>query len=91
MEDGGRFLALEAQILELQRSLTTHDFLLRALVTHLALSEPEAFQRMVSGFARSGFYHSELTSAALTRDVANELGDFLDEIAASVAGRSDHI
>lgn len=91
MDDGGRFLALEAQILELQRSLTTHDFLLRALVTQLAIAEPQAFERLVAGFARSGFYHSDPSASALTREVSAELSDFLDEIASSVARRGDHI
>lgn len=86
MDEAGRILALEAQLADTQRSLTAHDFLLRALLTHLALSEPDAFQGLVGGFARSGLYGDGAPSG-LSREVAHELTDILEEVAARVAAR----
>lgn len=86
MDEAGRILALEAQLADTQRSLTAHDFLLRALLTHLALSEPDAFSGLVGGFARSGLY-GDAASGELTREVAHELTDILEEVATRVAAR----
>lgn len=87
MDEAGRILALEAQLADTQRSLTAHDFLLRALLTHLALSDPEAFQGLVGGFARSGLYGEGACGGELTREVGHELTDILEEVAARVAAR----
>lgn len=86
MDEAGRILALEAQLADTQRSLTAHDFLLRALLTHLALSEPDAFQGLVGGFTRSGLY-GDGAAGGLTREVGHELTDILEEVAARVAAR----
>ncbi|HVI33800.1 hypothetical protein [Phenylobacterium sp.] len=86
MDEAGRILALEAQLADTQRSLTAHDFLLRALLTHLALSDADAFQGLVGGFARSGFY-GERAAGGLTGEVGHELTDILEEVAARVAAR----
>ncbi|WP_334165048.1 hypothetical protein [Phenylobacterium sp.] len=86
MDEAGRILALEAQLADTQRSLTAHDFLLRALLTQMALSDPDAFQGLVGGFARAGLY-GDGTAGGLTREVGHELTDILEEVAARVAAR----
>ncbi|WP_411288629.1 hypothetical protein [Phenylobacterium sp.] len=85
-EDMGRVLSLEAQLEDTQRSLIAHDFLLRALLTHLALSDPQAFGGLIGGFSQSGLYRTS-GSGGMTRDVAHELTTMLEDISASLKGR----
>jgi hypothetical protein len=86
-DDTGRILALESGLGDLQRSVTAHDFLLRALITHLALSDPQAFRRLIEGFTVSGFYKPTDPSSPIAGEVAHELTELLEEIARRVEGR----
>jgi hypothetical protein len=86
-DDTGRILALESTLADVQRSLTAHDFLLRALITHLALSEPQAFRRLIEGFTLSGFYKPTDPASPIAGEVAHELTALLEEIASRVDGR----
>ncbi|WP_374473113.1 hypothetical protein [Phenylobacterium sp.] len=87
MDEAGRILSLEAQLEDVKRTLVAHDFLLRALLTHLALSDPEAFGGLIGGFAKSGLYRAEGSAGDLTREVAYELTQLLEEVAASLDRR----
>lgn len=87
MDETGRILSLEAQLADAQRALTAHDFLLRALLAELALSDPAAFGALVAGFQKTGFYQAKIDAPDLTREVAGEITDLLDEVAATVAAR----
>jgi hypothetical protein len=86
-DEAGRIMALEAALEDAKRSLIAHDFLLRGLLTHLALSEPRAFEGLVGGLTRSGLYGSHAAAGELTRDVAWELTSMLEDIAASLDRR----
>ena len=46
IEDATRILALEARLDETQRSLMAHDLFLRALLAHLAVADPRAFDQL---------------------------------------------
>jgi hypothetical protein len=83
-DEGTRVMALEAALEDVKRSLVTHDFLLRALLTHLALSEPRAFERLIGGFTQSGLYGTHGPAGELTREVAWELTALLEDIVARV-------
>ncbi|HEY8616034.1 hypothetical protein [Phenylobacterium sp.] len=87
MDEAGRILSLEAQLEDVKRTLVAHDFLLRALLTHLALSDPEAFGGLIGGFTQSGLYRADISAGDLTREVAHELTGMLEEVAASVERR----
>jgi hypothetical protein len=87
MDESGRILSLEAQLEDARRAIVAHDFLLRALLSHLALNDPDAFRGLVDGFAQTGFYRPDVQAPELAREVAHELTDLLDEVAATVAAR----
>ncbi|MET0274730.1 MAG: hypothetical protein ABW360_17220 [Phenylobacterium sp.] len=86
-DDSGRVLALESALADLQRSVTAHDFLLRALVTQLALSDPQAFRRLIEGFTVAGFYKPTDPASPMAGEVAHELTVLLEEIAGRVERR----
>jgi len=75
---------LEAELARANRALAAHDFLLRALLTHLALSEPQSFQAMIGGFVHSRLHGASGEAGDLTREIAGDLTTMLEEIAASV-------
>jgi hypothetical protein len=58
-----------------ERRLQMHELLLRALLTHLAASDPESFGGIVGGLVRS---------AAVPDDVARELTSLVEDVAASL-------
>jgi len=86
-DESGRIMALEAALDDAKRSLIAHDFLLRALLTHLALSDPQAFDSLVGGFTRSGLYGTGGAGGDLSREVAWELTSLLEDIAANLPRR----
>lgn len=86
-DQSGRILALESTLVDAQRSLTAHDLLLRALLTHLALGDPGAFARLRHGVEQAEIYRDQGLSGAMTRDVAEIITAMLDEITAGVSDR----
>lgn len=86
-DQSGRILALESTLADAQQSLTAHDLLLRALLTHLALGDPGAFARLRHGVERAEIYRDQGLSGAMTRDVGDVIAAMLDEIAEGVSGR----
>jgi len=88
MDDlAGRVLATESALIDMQRSLTAHDLLLRALLTHMALSDPAGFQGLIAGFSRSGFFGEPRLNGELTAEIAQILTEMFGEVARGVAGR----
>ncbi len=80
----GQELDLEARIALAERSLLAHDFILRALLTHLALTSPKSFEGVIAGFANSRLFGSTGTAGDLTREVTEYLTRMVEEIAASL-------
>lgn len=76
--------SLQTQLEQAQRSLLAHDFLLRALLTHLAITSPASFEGLIGGFTRSRLYSSNGEAGELTREVAEQLTSMLEEIARSL-------
>ena len=83
-DQAGRILALESTLADAQRSLTVHDLLLRAVLTHLALREPAEFQALVQGFAKAS---TRRLDGAMTPDVAEILAAMFEEVASSMPER----
>jgi hypothetical protein len=61
----------------LRRRLDTHEILLKALLTHLAMMDPDSFGAIIGGLVRS---------EDVPDDVAQELTALVEEIAASLRG-----
>jgi hypothetical protein len=59
------------------RCLEAHELLLRALLTHLAMTSPDSFGAIVNGVLRS---------RNIRADVAQEVTTLVEEIAASLRG-----
>lgn len=72
-----------ARIAALERSLMAHDLILRSLLSHLALSDPRGFEGMIDGFLKSNRYRQPGPAGDLTREVAQQLTQMFQEIAAS--------
>lgn len=66
------------------RTLMAHDILLRALLTHLAMSDPQGFAGLVAGFVHSKAYASTGADGEVTREVAQQLTAMIEEIAAGL-------
>lgn len=82
-----RILALEARLDDVQASLMAHDLLLRALLAHLAVSEPEAFNQIAERLGGLKSYREGGGGGDLPREVAEEVSDILNEITRSLATR----
>lgn len=76
--------SLEARVARLEKTVAAHSFLLQALLTHLAVTSPQAFGALIGGFANSKLYGMDTPSGALTREVAEQLTSMLEDIAASL-------
>ena len=87
IDDTTRILALEARLDEAQKVLMAHDLLLRGLLAHLAMSEPEVFGQLEAGLAGLKFFREGGAGGELPREVADEIGAILGEISRSVARR----
>ncbi|HYG25631.1 MAG TPA: hypothetical protein VD906_01875 [Caulobacteraceae bacterium] len=74
----------QAELDRVNRTLVAHDFLLRALLTHLALSDPRAFESLIQGFVHSRLHQASGEAGELTREIAQDLTRMVEEIAASV-------
>lgn len=80
---------VEARLSRAERALAAHDMLLRAVLTHLAMTDPKAIAGIVAGFAHSRRYAEHGAQGELTREVAQELTELLEEVASSLT--SDRI
>ena len=76
-EDSGRILALEAMLIESQGSLMAHDVLLRALLTHLALTDPAA----IDGLARAV---AAADGPAIPEEARRQVRELLEDVADSL-------
>lgn len=72
-----------ARIAALERSLMAHDLILRSVLSHLALTDPRGFEAMIDGFLQSRRYQSPGSAGDLTREVAEQLTQMFQEVAAS--------
>ena len=59
----------------IRRRLEAHQLLLRALLTHLAMVDPDSFGAIVGGLVRSG---------DVPDDVAQEVTSLVEDVAASL-------
>ena len=82
-----RILALEARLDDVQASLMAHDILLRSLLAHLAVSEPEAFKQIAARVGGLKAYREGGGGGDLPREVAEEVSEILNEITRSLAAR----
>ena len=87
IDDTTRILALEARVDEVQKLLMAHDLLLRGLLAHLAVAEPEVFAQLARGLSGLKFFREGGAGGELPREVAEELNAILGEISRSVARR----
>jgi hypothetical protein len=78
---------LEARLDRAERSLAAHDMLLRAILTHIAMSDPQALAGVVGGLTHSRRYDDPGPAGALTREVAQELTTLIEDVAASLRRR----
>ena len=85
--DSGRILALEARLDDVERVLLAYDFLLRSLLTHLALADPGQFESLIGAFRKAGLYRAQGSGVELTGEVARDLTAMLDEIVREVDRR----
>ena len=79
-DDPTRILALEARLDDVQKTLMAHDLLLRGLLAHLAVSEPDSFGQMANMLSGLKFFRDGGAGGELPREVAQELGEILGEI-----------
>jgi len=86
-EDTTRILALEARLDDVQASLMAHDLLVRALLAHLAVAEPEAFRQVAERVGGLKVYREGGAGGELPREVAEEVAEILGEITRTVAAR----
>jgi len=87
IDDTTRILALEARLDEAQKVLMAHDLLLRGLLAHLAVSEPEVFGQLERGLGGLKFFREGGGGGELPREVAEEVSAIFGEISRSVAKR----
>lgn len=87
IDDTTRILALEARVDEVQKLLMAHDLLLRGLLAHLALAEPEYFAQLTKGLTSLRFFREGGAGGELPREVAEELNAILGEVSRGVAVR----
>lgn len=87
MDEATHILALEARLDDVQASLMAHDLLLRALLAHLALSEPEAFQRIRETLSGLKFFREGGAGGELPREVSEQISAILGEISRQVDRR----
>lgn len=83
-DNATRILTLEGRLDDVQKILMAHDLLLRGLLAHLAVTEPEVFRQLESGLAGLKFFREGGAGGELPREVAEELTAILGEIDRSV-------
>lgn len=82
-----RILALEGRLDDTQRTLMAHDLLIRALLAHLAVAEPDTFRQIGETLAGQRVFREGGAGGELPREVAQELVEILGEISRSVEKR----
>ena len=82
-----RILALEARLDDVQASLMAHDLLLRSLLAHLAVAEPQAFKQIAERVGGLKTFREGGGGGELPREVAQEIAEILNEITRSVSAR----
>lgn len=87
IDDQTRILALEARLDDVQKTLMAHDLLLRGLLAHLAVADPDAFQQLADTLAGLKFFRDGGGGGELPREVAQEIGEILGEIRRSARSR----
>ncbi|MFC3070526.1 hypothetical protein [Phenylobacterium soli] len=87
IDDQTRILALEARLDEAQKILMAHDLLLRGLLAHLAVREPEAFGQLARTLTAMKFFRDGGAGGELPREVAQEIREILGEIGSSLERR----
>ncbi|HSV02505.1 MAG TPA: hypothetical protein VLI41_04805 [Phenylobacterium sp.] len=87
MDQTTHILALEARLDEMQASLMAHDLLVRSLLAHLALADPEAFKTVEQSLGALKFFRQGGGGGELPREVADEIALILGEIDTQVAKR----
>ena len=86
-DDTTRILALESRLDDVQRTLLTHDLLIRALLVRLAAAEPEAFGQIARGLTGLKFAHESGAGGELPAEVAEELAQILGEVSRGATRR----
>ena len=79
-QDAGRILALEAMLIESQGSLMAHDVLLRALLTHLGMTDPAAIGSLARAVAAAD-------GPAIPEAARREVREMLEDIADALGRR----
>lgn len=87
-DDATRILALEGRLDDVQRMQMAHDLLVRALLAQLALSDPQAFRQISASLTGLKFLRDGGAGGEMPREVSQEIGAILGEIARSVGPRA---
>jgi len=80
MDQTTHILALEARLDEVQATLMAHDLLVRMLLAHLALVDPEAFRRIEGRLSGLKYFRQGGGGGELPRQVAEEIALILNEV-----------
>jgi hypothetical protein len=64
-----------------------HDLLIRGLLAHLAVREPDAFRQLERSLSGLKFFRAGGAGGEIPLEVAQEVSDILGEISDRVAGR----
>lgn len=86
-EEATRILALEARLDDVQATLMAHDLLVRALLAHLAVAEPEAWRQIGERLTKLKAFREGGGGGELPREVAEEIALTLADITRTVATR----
>lgn len=87
MDQTTHILALEARLDEMQGTLMAHDLLLRSLLAHLALADPEAFRAIETRLSGLKYFRQGGGGGELPRAVAEEVALILGEVTRQASRR----
>lgn len=80
MDQTTHILALEARLDEMQATLMAHDLLVRSLLAHLALVDPESFKTIEQRLSGLKYFRQGGGGGELPRQVAEEVALILGEV-----------